>query len=449
MKKLNFTVDLVNDKILKSLIIFSIPILISNIFQQLYNMADFMIVGNFLGEKALAAMGVSAIVFELLVGFSLGVGNGMSMVVARNFGEQNQEKLKKSVAGSIVIGTFITIILVVISQFTLYPLLEILDTPQSIIEEAYKYIYIVATFIGVTFAYNLFSGILRAIGNSFMALVFLIIASILNIVLDIYFIKDLKMGISGAAIATVIAQAISVICCLVYIYYKEPILIPKKRHFKFDKKLYLELFTQGISMGSMWSIIVIGSLVLQYSINGFGELIIAGHVLARKIMGFTSMPIGMIAVALATFVSQNKGANKGKRIKDGVFIANALLVGYSVIITILTFLFAKNLVGLVSGSKEEIILNNGTKYLMISAPFYSVLGILINLRYSLQALGEKVVPLFSSGIEFIGKILFVIFLIPKLGYFGVMICEPVIWVIMCIQLWFAFYKNEYIKKIKK
>ncbi|BBM58386.1 MATE efflux family protein [Leptotrichia trevisanii] len=446
MKKFNFSVDLINDNILKSLLIFSIPILVSNIFQQLYNMADIAIVGHTLGDNSLAAIGASAAIFELIFGFALGIGNGLSMVTARNYGANNKNLLKKSVAGSIVIGIWITVGVMILSRFILMPLLKILHTPENIIKEAFEYINIITMFIGVTFSYNLSSGLLRAIGNSFMSLVFLVIASILNIFLDIYFITSLKMGIGGAAIATVIAQAISVILSIIYIYVKEPILIPRKKHFRFDKKLYKELLGQGLSMGFMIAIVLMGTLILQYAINGFGYLIIAGHTSARKLMGFCNIPLTTIALALATFVSQNKGANKVDRIRKGVFYANMMDIIFAIGITVFVYLFSKNMIHLMSGSESEIVLHNGSTYLKIASPFFTILGILFNLRYALQALGEKLIPLVSSVIEFFGKIIFVIFIVPKLGYLGVMICEPLIWIVMVGQLGIAFYGNGYVKK---
>ena len=309
MKKFNFSVDLINDNILKSLLIFSIPILVSNIFQQLYNMADIAIVGHTLGDNSLAAIGASAAIFELIFGFALGIGNGLSMVTARNYGANNKNLLKKSVAGSIVIGIWIT-------------------------------------------------------------------------------------------------------------------------------------------MGFMIAIVLMGTLILQYAINGFGYLIIAGHTSARKLMGFCNIPLTTIALALATFVSQNKGANKVDRIRKGVFYANMMDIIFAIGITIFVYLFSKNMIHLMSGSESEIVLHNGSTYLKIASPFFTILGILFNLRYALQALGEKLIPLVSSIIEFFGKIIFVIFIVPKLGYFGVMICEPLIWIVMVGQLGIAFYGNGYVRERK-
>ena len=291
-------VDLLKDNILKALLIFALPILIANIFQQLYNTMDTMIVGNFLGDTSLAAISACGAVYELLIGFALGVGNGLSIVTARSYGANDEQLIKKSVAGSIVIGIGLTLVIMLISVIFLYPLLTLLHTPANIIDEAYSYISVVTIFVGVMFAYNLCAGLLRAIGNSVMPLVFLIISSIINVILDLLFITQFQMGVQGAAIATVIAQGISVFLCMIYIYQKTPILIPQKQHFAFDQELYKELLGQGFSMGFMMSIVSAGTVILQSSINGFGYLIIAGHGTARKLNSFCMMPAGTVGLAL-------------------------------------------------------------------------------------------------------------------------------------------------------
>ncbi|MBE6051043.1 MAG: MATE family efflux transporter [Clostridium sp.] len=443
---INLNVDLIKGNILKSLIIFAIPILISNIFQQLYNTMDTMIVGNYLGDISLAAIGACAAIYELLIGFALGIGNGLSIVVARCYGLKDEEMLKKSVAGSIIIGIFVTVAIMILSQVFLYPLLDLLNTPSNIIDEAYSYISTVTLFVGIMFAYNLGAGLLRAIGNSFMPLVFLIISSALNIFMDILFITRFNSGIKGAAVATVIAQGISAILCIIYIYKKASILIPDRRHFSVDKELYKELLGQGFSMGFMLCIVSSGTVILQTAINNLGYLIIAGHTAARKINSFCMMPAGTISVAVATFVSQNKGADQGDRIRKAVRYANILVMLWGLTISVILFFLATSLIRVLSGSSESVVIENGAKYLIMNAPFYGVLGILLNMRNSLQGLGKKVIPLISSIIEFLGKVVFVILFIPSLDYFGVIICEPVVWCLMCIQLVFAFYRNPYIKK---
>lgn len=443
---LKMNVDLLKGKILKSLIIFAIPLFISNLFQQLYNTVDITIVGNYLGDESLAAMGACAAVYELLVGFALGVGNGLSIVTARSYGSNDKDMVKKSVVGSIIIGVGITVIIMLISILFLLPLLKLLNTPENILEESYSYISTVTMFVGVMFLYNLCAGFLRAIGNSIIPLVFLIISSLLNIVLDIVFITQFNMGIKGAAIATIIAQGISAILCIIYIYLKCPILIPKKEHFIFDKELFKELLGQGLSMGVMLLIVSAGTVILQKAINNLGYLIIAGHTAARKLNSFAMIPAASLSLSLATFVSQNKGANQKDRIKKAVNYSNILSIIWGITITIVLIFLAPTLIKYLSGSNEQVVINNGARYLIINAPFYAVLGILLNLRNALQGLGEKLIPLVSSIIELFGKIVFVILFIPSLKYFGVIICEPVIWCLMCLQLAYSFYKNPYIRK---
>lgn len=442
---LNLKVDLLKDKILKAIILFALPILVSNIFQQFYNTMDTMIVGNVLGDTSLAAIGACTAVYDLLVGFALGVGNGLSIVVARSYGAKDERLLKNSVAGALVIGVLLTIVIMIIAQVGLYPLLQLLNTPVKIIQESYSYISCITLFVGVMFAYNLFAGLLRAIGNSVMPLIFLMISSLINIILDLFFIKDLNMGIQGAAIATVIAQGISAILCVVYLFKKAKLLIPQKEHFTFDKDLYQELTGQGFSMGFMMAIVSSGTVILQKAINSFGYLTIAAHTTARKINAFLMMPCGTIAASLSTFVSQNRGADQRDRILEGVKTGFKIVVGWGLIATILMIFFAKPLAILVSGSNEDVVLNNASLYLRINSPFYAVLGVLLILRTSLQGLGMKIIPLVSSIIEFFGKVIFAWLFIPMLGYFGVIICEPVIWCLMTLQLVYAFYTNPYIK----
>lgn len=445
-KLLNANVDLIHGSIFKSLIIFAIPLLISNIFQQLYNTVDTMIVGNFLGDVSLAAIGSCTSIYDLLVGFALGIGNGLAIVTARSFGSNDEKLLKKSVASSIVIGIVVSLVLTIIGIIFLKPLLNLLNTPVEIIDEAYSYIFFIVLFIIVMFAYNLCAGLMRAIGNSFMPLVFLVVSSLLNIALDLLFITQLNMGVMGAAIATVISQGISVILCIIYILKKAKLLLPEKQHFKVDKELYKELLGQGFSMGFMSSIVSAGSVILQYGINNLGYLIIAGHTAARKLYMFFNMPFTAMALAISTFVSQNKGANQKQRIKQALRYAYIYDVITAVLVTIIILLFGSSLVKLISGSSEQVVLHNGTLYLTIVGPFYAVLGVLMQTRFALQGIGQKLLPLISSIIEFFGKIIFVVFLIPRFQYMAVIFCEPVIWCVMCLQLVYAFYTNSYIRE---
>lgn len=278
-----------------------------------------------------------------------------------------------------------------------------------------------------------------------MPLVFLILSSILNVGLDILFISQFHMGIQGAAYATVIAQGVSAILCILYIVVKVPLLVPTKSDFTFHRSMYAELVSQGLSMGVMMAFVSTGTVILQKSINGLGYLTIAAHTTARKINAFCLMPCGTVSAAVATFVSQNKGADQPKRIKKGIKAGILIVCGWGVLATILMLLFSKPLAAMISGSQETEIIANASRYLQMNAPFYAVVGILFILRHSLQGLGEKLVPLISSVVEFLGKIAFAFFFIPMLGYFGVIICEPLIWCIMCAILLFFFLRNPYLK----
>ena len=434
-------VDLMHGPIFKSLVLFMLPILVSSLFQQLYNTVDTMIVGNVLGDTALAAIGSCGAIYELLVGFGLGIGNGLAIVAARAYGAQDEDLLKKTVAGSLVIGLIASLVITAAGFFGLRPLLELLDTPAEILEDAYNYIIVIDLGVLVMFAYNLCAGLLRAIGNSVMPLVFLLISSALNVVLDLWFIAELGMGVKGAAVATVLAQGVSVVLCVLYVAARVRILLPERRHFAVSGKLYWDLFSQSISMGLMSSIVSAGSVVLQYGINGLGTLTIAGHTAARKLFAFTDMPLIAMANAASTFVSQNYGARQPQRIRQGmreVWI-------YSVVVTVASVLLmnvgAEWMVRLVSGSVEPVVLENGARYLRWNAPFYAVLGVLLSTRYALQSLGEKILPLFSSVIELVGKILFVLVFIPRFAYDAVILCEPVVWCFMTLYL-VAVYRRD-------
>ena len=440
----NMNVDLMHGPILKSLLLFMLPILISNLFQQLYNTVDTMIVGNVLGDTALAAIGSCGSIYELLVGYGIGIGNGLAIVAARSYGAQDEDLLKRTVTGSIVIGLIASLVITAAGFLGLRPLLQLLDTPAEILEEAYSYIIVIDLGVIVMFLYNLCAGLLRAIGNSVMPLVFLLISSALNVGLDLWFIAGVGMGVRGAAVATVIAQGISVVLCILYVLAKVRILIPEKKHFAVGSHLYWELFSQSISMGLMSSIVSAGSVGLQYGINGLGTLAIAGLTAARKLFSFTTMPVMAMASACSTFVSQNCGANQPERVRKGMKEIALYSVAVAVLAILLMQLGAEWMVRLISGSSESVVLENGARYLLWNAPFYSVLGVLLATRYALQSLGQKVLPLFSSVIELVGKVVFVLFFIPKFAYNAVILCEPIIWCFMAAYLVLVYLHDPFV-----
>ena len=444
-QRVHSTVDFLHGPIFKPLILFAFPVLISNIFQQLYNLADTMIVAYLLGDSALAAIGACTSIYDLLIGFALGIGSGLSVVTARSYGAGDETQLKKSVACSLLIGAAVSLLITLLGCGLLHPLMRLLNTPAEILETSYQYISTITAFTIVMFAYNLFSGLLRAIGNSVMPLVFLILSSVLNVILDVVFISQLSMGVRGAAVATVISQGVSAVLCAIYILKKARLLLPRKVHFRFDRTMFLELLGQGMSMGFMSSIVSAGTVILQYGINGFGTLIIAGHTTARKLFSFFAMPFSSMSQAISTFVSQNRGACRRDRIRLALRYAYLYDVAAAGIITVVLLLWAKPLVQVVSGSREAVVLENGALYMQVVGPFYAILGVLLQARNALQGIGEKLLPLISSIIELVVKFLFVLLLIPRFGYLAVIFCEPVIWCIMTTQLLFSLYRNAFMR----
>ena len=432
--------DLTRGNIFKSLMVFMIPILLANIFQQLYNTADTMIVGHYLGDNALAAMGATASVFELLVGFANGVGNGYSVVIARFIGARDNIRVKKAVATGIILTAILSLIIMGLSISILRPLMTLLNTPEEIFEVAYGYLFTVCIFVAVTAFYNLSGGILRAKGNSFIPLIMLFISSVLNIILDIIFIGYIHMGVKGAAIATVIAQFVSAVLCITYILVKEKDILPDKEHFIYDRDIYKDMIAQGLSMGLMMSIVSMGTVILSGAINKLGKDIIASYISARKIMSFGLIIISTLASSLTTFVSQNLGAKEYQRINDGIKISTGISIIWSLIMIIVLYAVADKLIYMISSSDNMTVINNGSMYLKISCLFYPPLAVLCNLRCALQGLGKKIIPLISSVIELLGKIVFVIFIVPVYGFMGVIMCEPVIWIFMMFELLWAYLK---------
>ena len=438
MKRLK-SIDLLSSPIVSSLLTFALPILISNALQQFYNAADTTIVGNFLGFNSLAAIGATSAIYELIVGFAIGIANGMGIVVARHFGAGDIEKIKKAVAGSIVIGSVLSLAVMLVGGVWLYGLLRLVHIPENIIDEAYSYIYIIMIFFFLTFFYNWSASMLRAIGNSLTPLLILLVTSVINIGLDILFITRFNSGIKGAAIATVISQAISALLCIVYMYIKADILIPKLKHFKNNYYVYADLSTQGFAMGFMSSIVSIGTVILQTAVNGMGVTIIAAQTTGRRIMFFLMMPMSSLATALTTFVSQNFGAGNKSRIKSAVKYANIINTIWSIISVVFVYTLSIPLIRFISGSYDKELIANAKLYVVMAAPFFWALGILFNLRNALQGMDRKIEPLISSCIELICKIAFVLFVIPRVAYMGVVLTEPIIWVVMVLQLAYSFY----------
>ncbi|MTV73226.1 MATE family efflux transporter, partial [Streptococcus pneumoniae] len=314
--------------------------------------------------------------------------------------------------------------------------------------QSYQYISMIVTCVGVSFAYNLFAGLLRSIGDSLAALGFLIFSALVNVVLDLYFITQLHLGVQSAGLATIISQGLSAVLCFYYIRKSVPELLPRFKHFKWNKSLYVDLLEQGLAMGLMSSIVSIGSVILQFSVNTFGAVIISAQTAARRIMTFALLPMTAISASMTTFASQNLGAKRPDRIVQGLRIGSRLSISWAVFVCIFLFFASPALVSFLASSTDGYLIENGSLYLQISSAFYPILSLLLIYRNCLQGLGQKILPLVSSFIELIGKIVFVVLIIPWAGYKGVILCEPLIWVAMTVQLYFSLFRHPLIKEGK-
>lgn len=416
---------------------FAIPLLIGNLFQLVYSLTDTRIVGSFLGETALAAVGATNSLNSLMIGFLMGMTNGFAIVVARFFGAGDNKSMKKSIAGTVVLSAGTVAVLTVLTVAFLKPLLQLLNTPDNLLEQSASYFRIILLGMMVTVFYDACAAVLRAVGDSITPLIFLVISTGFNVGLDLLFICVFDWGVPSAAIATVLAQAISVLMCLFYIGKKYPKLMLSREDFsRFfrDRHVMGWMYSTGLSMGFMLSLVNIGSVVLQSAINTFGANIIVAHTAARKLTELFMMPFSVLATTMATYCSQNLGAGQMARIKTGIWRALLLSWAWCGIVIVISYTVVPSLIYMVTGSTTPEIIQTATKYLHINSLFYFVTVMISVLRNSLQGMGDMITPLVSSSLELIGKVLIVILLVPRMAYMGVIVSEPIIWFIMVIPL---------------
>ena len=435
------TKDLTQGNVAKLLLFFAFPTLLSNVFQQFYNLADTAIAGHILGDNALVAIGASSTVNSLVLSFAWGLNGGFGIIIAQCFGAKDFKKLKKSVAISLSINVLFSLIVCIFGIFMSRPMLQALNTPAARLNEANSYISVIMVFIIVPMLYNLEAVILRSLGDSKTPLYFLIFSSMLNIILDYVLIKFTQMGVKGAAVATVLAQLLSVILCFVVILKNFKIIRLKKNDFHFSASLFKNMMSAGMAMAVMNSIFSIGSIIMQGSINALGEDVIAAHLGSRKVAEMFMQPLVTIGTACSTFVGQNYGALKIGRIKASIKYSTIYSLIWSVFTFFILWFFGGQIARLVTGSASQVVFDNTQMYLRINAPFYFVLGLLFTLRFSIQSVDRKMPPIISSSMELVSKIAAAYLFIPLWGYLGACIAEPLSWTLGAIYLLFVFKKE--------
>lgn len=436
--------DMTTGNPLRHILLFSIPLLIGNIFQQLYNITDLVIVGRFLGVEAFASIGAVAPLFFLLTFIIVGMTNGFAIITGQKYGAKDIDGMKYSVITSIVLTVIITILFSIFCTLFINPILHWMNLPKEIYHNAFWYTEIIVSGLIVTAMYNIISGVIRALGDSKTPLYFLVIASVINIFLAVIFIRFLGWGVPGSAVAVIISQAISVILCILFIRYKLPILHISFRNFKFDYKFiesaknHLKL---GIPMALQFSIIGLGILIIQSVCNTFGANVIASLTASLRIEQLATMPMVSFGVALATYVAQNYGAKKIKRIKLGVIKTSTINIILSVVMAMIMRYWGTDIIRAFIGTATPEIIDIAHKYLLISTAFYFFLGQIFIFRNALQGMGNASFPLFASIAELLMRSFAAVYLAMQFGYIGIFYSGPIAWISASIIVFFGYQKS--------
>lgn len=426
--------SLTEGKVLPQILRFATPLLLGNLFQQTYNMADAAIVGQTLGPDALGAVGASTSVQFLVLGFCLGTMAGFAIPVATCFGAKQEDKMRQYIyIGSILTLVFAIGITTLTAIFT-DDILMLIKAPSDIFQDAYAYLFVLFLGIPFTMLYNYLASILRAIGDSKTPFLFLAFSSLLNIGLDLYMIQSLHLGVMGASLATVISQAVSGILCFFYMQRKFPILRLHKQDCHYDHDMAKRLLNMGLPMGFQFSITAIGSMVQQSANNALGTVYISGFAAGVKIKQFAMCPFDALAAALSTFVSQNVGAKQPERIKEGIRKGNYVAISYGIFIGAILFFFGREMSLLFVSKAHGDVLDASWLYLSRMGLCYWILGILVITRASVQGIGWSQQAVIVGVLEMVARIGCAYLLVPRFGYPAICWTDQIAWILGCCYI---------------
>ena len=437
--------DMTSGKPIKLIWNFTIPLLIGNLFQQLYNMADTFIVGRTIGVHALASVGSTGSIIFLILGFANGLTAGLAIPLAQRYGAKNYSGVKRSFYVSILISAVVAILLTILSMVFCRQILEVMQTPAEIIDGAYDYLMVIFAGIFSSMAFNLLSNIFRSIGDAKTPLYFLVIACIMNIILDIVFIAGFGMGVEGAGYATVLSQIFSALACILYIWKKIPILRLNSKDFvakSLDVKEHIRI---SFPMAFQSSIIAIGAIIIQITLNQLGATAVAAYTAAQKIDQVAILPMMSFGVTMATFVAQNYGAKKYDRIWRGVRDCIKLSLTFAISVGIILNLFSPIFIRAFVGVGHEEVVELGAIYFITNGTMYSLLSLLFIYRYTLQGVGKTFTPTVAGIMELCMRAFAAVVLSNLYGYTGATMANPLAWLGSLIPLMIAYYlfKNKY------
>lgn len=426
------TVDMTKGSPIKLLLQFSIPILIGNLFQQAYTLADRIIVGRFVGDNAFSAIGATNALSMTFMSMCMGAAIGTGVVVSQYFGAKDEKGTAASIANGSYTCLIIAIIMTLIALVTTKPILLLLNTPKSLMHDALIYMYIfMGGLIAVSAYFTPFS-ILRALGNSKTPLIFLVFCSLLNIVLDILFVVVFKTGVAGAAFATVLSEAIAAILCIIYAFVKVPQFKQAFHYRKIDKELIIKTFRVGVPTGLQYALIYVSSIILQRIVNGFGEAVIGAFTATTQIELLIQQIFSALGAAMVTYTGQNIGAGKQDRISQGVAAAMKISAVASAVLLVVFWLFGRPIMSIFVTNTDIIsIAANGIR---ITSVFLMGLGGVQILRYMLNGAGDSMYALMNGGVEVIARVAFAISLtaIPFIGMWGIWITTGFTWTVTAI-----------------
>ncbi len=422
---------------------FAVPLLFGLLFQQFYSMVDTIIVGHYLGVEALAAVGATGSVNFLIIGFCMGVCNGFAIPIAQEFGAGHEENMRRFIGNcvrlSVIFAVVITIAVVVLCR----PILQAMRTPDNIIDGSYTYIVVIFAGIPVTFLYNMTAAVIRSLGDSRTPVIFLIMSAVLNIFLDLICILVFHMGISGAAVATVVSQAAAGLCCLIYMKKKFAILELSGEEWRWNRNYVLKLCNMGIPMGLQYSLTAIGSVILQSAVNGIGSDAVAAVTAGSKLSMLMVCPFDAMGSTMATYGGQNMGAGHLERIDKGLKSCTILGLVYSLAAVGIVYGAGRSLLLLFLDASESEILGNALYYITRNMWFYFPLALVNIVRFLIQGMGFSRLAVFAGAFEMLARGLAGFILVPVFGFPAVCFANPLAWIFADLFLIPAFF---YVRK---
>lgn len=418
---------------LKLIIQFALPLLLGNLFMQLYQVSDMMIVGHLISVNALAAIGASTPIYMLFLMIAFGFTGGLTVITAQRFGAHDEDGVRKSVFHCLLAAVMLCIVLTAILLIFLTPILKLMNMPDELFDLSYKFMYVISWSTTLIVMYHLLAGFIRALGDSKTPLYFLIFSSLINIALNFIFINNFHLGVIGSALGTLVSNAVTIIVCFIYMWQKFPLLRLKKEFMHYDNNIMKAHLKLAFPMSVQFSILSISIMIVQGVCNSFGADVIAAYAAALRIEQFVIQPLLAIGLAMATYSAQNWGANLLSRIRHGVRYAFIITTSISIIGFLLVRRFGQDMIAWFididdnSVNNTTLILEIGKQYLVISTMFYVFMGAIFVFRNAIQGMGKPIIPLCSSILELLTRAYAAIYLAKILGYEGILYASPISW----------------------